>query len=183
MNTKMWWLLIVVALLIGFFGGKQIFQPKESKIIQNVVARVDTLYKDRQSYVHDTVIVKQKIVVNHFEKVSGNLDSIFSGKDSVKKVSLFDSVYYSKDTIKFLDISQDQAKQAIEAKYLFERDSALLGICLDNVKNADETISEMKTNVDSLKNVRVSEEHFWRDSGIGFGVGLTFLFAYILSGH
>jgi len=34
MNTKMWWLLIVVALLIGFFGGKQIFQPKESKIIQ-----------------------------------------------------------------------------------------------------------------------------------------------------
>jgi len=41
----------------------------------------------------------------------------------------------------------------------------------------------MKTNVDSLKNVRVSEEHFWRDSGIGFGVGLTFLFAYILSGH
>ena len=183
MTTKMWWVLIVISLLIGFFGGKQFFQPKESKIIQNVVARVDTLYKDRQQYIHDTVIVKQKVVVNHFEKVSGKLDSVFSGNDSAKKVTLFDSVYASKDTIKFLDISQDQAKQAIEAKYLFERDSALLGICLDNVKNADSTISKMKTNVDSLKNIRVSEEHFWRDSGIGFVAGVGLLLAYIMTGH
>ena len=113
MTTKMWWVLIVISLLIGFFGGKQFFQPKESKIIQNVVARVDTLYKDRQTYLHDTVIVKQKVVVTHFEKVSGKLDSVFSGNDSAKKVTLFDSVYASKDTIKFLDISQDQAKQAM----------------------------------------------------------------------
>lgn len=183
MNEKIWIALLLIALILGFFGGKQFFQPKSSNVIQNTVAKIDTLYKDRQSYIHDTVIVKQKIVVNHFEKVSSNLDSVFSGKDSVKKVQLFDSVYSSKDTNKFIDISQDQAKQAIETKYLMERDSALLGICLDNVKNADKTISKMKTEADSLKIVKISEEHFWRDSGIGFAAGFAFLVAYIVLGH
>lgn len=164
----------LLGLIICFFW----FNSK--KVEKNeIFKKIDTIYSERERFVHDTIKVKETKILNHFDTVEKTVTKIFEVGSDSQKIALFDSVYTRFDTSKFLNISQTQAKNAIEAKYLFQRDSALLGVCQENVKNCENALTSVKINVDSLKMVK-PETHFFRDFGIGFGtafgvLGLTYI--------
>lgn len=142
--------------------------------------KIDTIYSVRERFVRDTIKVKETKILNHFDTVEKTVTKIFEVGSDSQKIALFDSIYKRYDTSKFLNISQTQAKNAIEMKYLFQRDSALLGVCQENIKNCDNALTSVKNNVDSLKLVK-PEGYFFRDFGIGFGTALgVFGLAYIV---
>lgn len=172
----------IFCIAIGIFIGNILYSGN-NKAVEKTVQKIDTLYNDRVTYLKDTVYVQKKIIVSHFDTVQGKIDSIFSGSDSSKKSDLFNSTYVSEDTLKFINISSDQAKQAIEVKNLWIRDSSLLDLCEKNVSQCDGTLVQIKTQVDSLKNIKIPEDHTVRNFAYGVvsGIILTIGFEFLLN--
>ena len=119
-------------------------------------------------YIKDTVIVKQKIVVDRFVEDVKVVDSVFRDTSVENKQKLFDSVYPGNlyDSFKIIDATSSQAHDAIEAKYLQQRDSSLLEICQDNVKQCDKSLETVKTKIDTLKQLIPVENSRWKAIGI-----------------
>lgn len=171
--------ILLLGIVLGYLGNNLLNGNKD---ITKTVEKIDTIYNSRTDFLKDTIYVQKKIIVNHFDTVSSKVDSVFSGKDSTKKQSMFDSVYFSKDTLKNIDISSDQAKQAIEVKILWIRDSSLLDLCEKNVAQCDGTLVKIKTEVDSLNGVKIPENHNLRNFICGLSAGLVLgIFGTVLS--
>lgn len=162
--------ILIIGFVLGLVVNNFLNQNKNKEIVK-IVERIDTLYGDRLEYLKDTIYVQKKIITTHYDTVKTHIDSIFSGNGSSKKSELFDSVYFSKDTVKFIDISSDQAKQAIETKFLMVRDSSLLDLCEKNVSQCDGTLVKIKNETDSIKNIKIPEEHNVRNFAYGIFAG------------
>ena len=173
--------LLLFGICLGIIGYNK-FLDSPDKEITKYINKIDTIYNERQIYKRDTVLVKQKIVIDHFDTVVKNIDSVFnSGNDSLKQ-KLFDSTFPTSlyDSFKTIDATNSQAKVAIEYRNFFSRDSSLLNICEENVKNCDESLDKIKTQVDSLKLI-TPKSNFWKGFGVGFGTGVSvFALTYIL---
>ncbi len=171
--------ILIFGIIFGIIFYNKFLQPDSNEIIIN---KIDTIYQERQNYIRDTVIVKQKVIINRYDTVKKYVDSVFENSNDSDKQKLFDSVYQTSlyDSFKTIEATNSQAKSAIEAKNLWIRDSSLLDICEENVKNCDGSLNKMKEQVDSLKNVP-AKNNFWKGFGYGVGTGISiFALTYIL---
>ncbi len=173
--------LLLFGICLGILGYNK-FLDSPNKEITKYINKIDTIYNERQIYKRDTVIVKQKIIINHFDTIVKNIDSVFNSDNDSLKQKLFDSTFPTSlyDSFKIIDATNSQAKSAIEYRNLFSRDSSLLDICEENVKNCDESLDKVKAQIDSLKLVK-PKNNFWKGFGVGFGTSVTILgLTYIL---
>lgn len=179
MNRNILFLLIGICLgLIGY--NKFLDIPNEQTEI--LLKQIDTVYQDREKFIRDTIIVRKNVVINHYDTVEKKLDSVFNSDNDSLKQSYFDFEIPSEenDTLRKISATNSQAKLSIEYKNLWTRDSSLLDICEDNVKNCDGSMNKIKTKLDSLENIK-PESHMIRDVGIGFGLGILIfgLFSFL----
>lgn len=173
--------LLLFGICLGILGYNK-FLDSSDKEITKYINKVDTIYNERQIYKRDTVLVKQKTVINHFDTVVKNIDSVFNSDNDSLKQKLFDSTFPTDlyDSFKIIEATNSQAKSAIEYRNLFTRDSSLLNICEENVKNCDESLDKVKTQTDSLKLIK-PKNNFWKGFGVGVGTGVSiFGLTYIL---
>ena len=178
MNLKI--LLFLIGLCCGLIGYHK-FLVNDKPQTEKIIERIDTVFYEREKYVKDTVIVKQKIVQNHYDTLVLKNDSVFNSDDDSLKQAYFDEEIPTEenDSLRIIFATNSQAKSAIEYKNLWNRDSSLLDICEDNVKNCDESLDKIKIQNDSLKNIK-PESNFYRDFGFGFGVGTLITIGTIL---
>lgn len=161
--------LLLVGICIGLIFYNKVL---DVKVIPNDVNRIeveiDTVFSERIQYIKDTVIVKQKIVTEHFVEVNKSVNSVFKDSSVENKQKLFDSVYPGNlyDSFKIIDATSSQAHDAIEAKLLQQRDSSLLDICQDNVKQCDKSLETIKVKIDTLKQLIPVENSCWKAIGI-----------------
>ena len=170
MNLKIF--LFLIGVCFGLIGYHKflVVEPVNTK---ELIERIDTIFYDRENYIKDTVIVKQKIVYNHFDTLVLKNDSVFDSDNDSLKQSYFDTEIptIDNDSLRIIFATNSQAKAAIEYKNLWYRDSSLLDICEDNVRNCDESLNKIELKIDSLKNIK-PKSNFYRDFGIGFGLGI-----------
>lgn len=161
--------LLLVGICIGLIFYNRVL---DVKVIPNDVNRIeveiDTVFSERIQYIKDTVIVKQKIVTDRFVEVEKSVDSVFKDTSVENKQNLFDSVYPGNlyDSFKVIDVTSSQAHDAIEAKLLQQRDSSLLDICQDNVKQCDKSLETIKVKIDTLKQIIPEENKTWKTIAI-----------------
>lgn len=175
--------LLLFGICLGIIGYNKFLDSPDKEIVK-YINKIDTIYNERQIYKKDTVIVKQKIVINHYDTIVKNIDSVFNSDNDSLKQELFDSTFPTSlyDSFKIIDATNSQAKSAIEYRNLFTRDSSLLNICEENVKNCDESLDKINLQVDSLKMIK-PKNNFWKGFGVGFGTGVSvFALTYILLG-
>jgi len=173
--------LLLFGICLGIIGYNKFLDSPDKEVLK-YINKIDTIYNERQIYKKDTVIVKQKIVIDHFDTVVKNIDSVFNSNNDSLKQKLFDFTFPTTlyDSFKIIDATNSQAKSAIEYRNLFTRDSSLLNICQENVKNCDESLDKVKTQTDSLKLVK-PKNNFWKGFGVGVGTGVSiFGLTYIL---
>jgi len=173
--------LLLFGICLGIIGYNKFLDSPDKEVLK-YINKIDTIYDERQIYKRDTVIVKQKIVIDHFDTVVKNIDSVFNSDNDSLKQKLFDFTFPTilYDSFKIIDATNSQAKSAIEYRNLFTRDSSLLNICQENVKNCDESLDKVKTQTDSLKLVK-PKNNFWKGFGVGVGTGVSiFGLTYIL---
>lgn len=173
--------LLLFGICLGIIGYNKFLDSPDKEVLK-YINKIDTIYNERQIYKKDTVIVKQKIVIDHFDTVVKNIDSVFNSNNDSLKQKLFDFTFPTTlyDSFKIIDATNSQAKSAIEYRNLFTRDSSLLNICQENVKNCDESLDKVKTQTDSLKLIK-PKNNFWKGFGVGVGTGVSiFGLTYIL---
>jgi len=173
--------LLLFGICLGIIGYNKFLDSPDKEVLK-YINKIDTIYNERQIYKKDTVIVKQKIVIDHFDTVVKNIDSVFNSNNDSLKQKLFDFTFPTilYDSFKIIDATNSQAKSAIEYRNLFTRDSSLLNICQENVKNCDESLDKVKTQTDSLKLIK-PKNNFWKGFGVGVGTGVSiFGLTYIL---
>jgi hypothetical protein len=167
----------LLGLLLAFFA----FNSKEPNL-DLVYKKIDTIYSERLKYIHDTVEVRKTKIINRFDTIQKITDSVFAQDVDSLKIVVFNVAYPPKDSLKLMEIDQSQAKSAIEYKSFSMRDSALLELCQENVKQCDGTLVKVKEQIDTLRKTPVIiKSNFLRDFGIGFGTAVvTFVATYIL---
>lgn len=170
MNLKIF--LFLVGMCFGLIGYHK-FLVVEPINTTELIERIDTVFYERSKYIKDTVIVRQKIVQNHYDTLVLKTDSVFNSDNDSLKQEYFDTEIPTNenDSLRIIFATNSQAKAAIEYKNLWIRDSSLLDICEDNVKNCDESLYKIELKIDSLKNIK-PKSNFYRDFGIGFGLGI-----------
>ena len=161
-------ILFVLGICVGLIFYNKVFDVGSDKKSSEIIRQIDTVFSERTHYIKDTVIVKQKIVVDRFIEDVKIVDSVFKDTSVENKQKLFDSVYPGNlyDSFKIIDATSSQAHDAIEAKYLQQRDSSLLDICQDNVKQCDKSLETVKTKIDTLKQLIPVENSRWKAIGI-----------------
>lgn len=169
MNVKIF--LFLVGMCFGLIGYHK-FLTNDTVTSEKIIERIDTVFYEREKYIKDTVIIRQKIVQNHFDTLVLKTDSVFNSNNDSLKQEYFDKEIPSieNDSLRIVFATNSQAKSAIEYKNLWIRDSSLLDICEDNVKNCDGNMNKIKIQFDSLKNIKPKTNY--RDFGIGFGLGV-----------
>jgi len=165
--------LNVFLFLFGIFCGMLFYNKVldikvDDKNINRIEVEIDTVFSERTNYIKDTVIVKQKVVIDHFFETNKKIDDVFADTSVTNKQKLFDSVYSGNiyDSFRVLDMTSTQAHDAIEAKLLQQRDSSLLDICEDNVKQCDKSLETIKGKIDTLKEFIPKENKTWKIVGI-----------------
>ena len=161
-------ILFVLGICVGLIFYNKVFDVGSDKKSSEIIRQIDTVFSERTHYIKDTVIVKQKIVVDRFIEDVKIVDSVFKDTSVENKQKLFDLVYPGNlyDSFKIIDATSTQAHDAIEAKYLQQRDSSLLDICQDNVKQCDKSLETIKSKIDTLKVIIPVENKTWKNIAI-----------------
>lgn len=169
-----------LALLLGIFLGCS----KDTKTTgsDKTFHQIDSIFIERDHYLLDTVKTKVTVINTVHETATVYVDKVFAGTDS-GKIALFDSIYPKKDTVKLMEITDSQAKAAIEERYNHQKDSSLMVVYKKSADDCDERIKTVKGKIDTVKVQVKAEVDSAHSEGLttGIKVGLITVVLVIVS--
>lgn len=181
MNKALIIISILISFLFGYIVTDQIIKPTKKEVPASIykLHQIDTIIVDREHYILETVVKKEKEIITETETNTVVVDNTFKNGSDSDKINLFNSKYPAPDTTKLMVITDKQAESAILEKINHARDSSLMVLYKNSADDCDIRLSIIKDKVDSAKTLAASDIDSSYVEGLKKGSTIT---ALILSG-
>lgn len=139
MNKALIIFAIIVSFLFGYIVTDQFIKPTKKEIPASIIKlhEIDTIIVDREHYIIDSIIPKEKKIITDAESATVYVDNTFKYGNDTDKVKLFNSKYPPVDTNKLMIITNNQAESAILEKINHDKDSSLMVLYKNSADDCD----------------------------------------------
>ena len=149
MNKALIIIAIIISFLFGYIVTDQVIKPTKKEVPASIIKlhEIDTIIVDREHYIIDSIIPKEKKIITDAESATVYVDNTFKYGNNTDKVKLFNSKYPPVDTNKLMIITNNQAESAILEKINHNRDSLLMVLYKNSADDCDVRLSLINDKV------------------------------------